>query len=986
VTKRLTSLLALSFVLGLALVPPSYGQGVQTGILSGIVRDPDGLPVPGATVTVTSPALQGTRTAVTDEIGAYIFRGLPPGVYTARFELAGAATVEQQVSVPLGDTVRLDATLALAGVQEAVTVMAAVTPPALATTQVSANFRAEEISALPVGRTPFLIAELAPGMTANTPNVGQVAIGGAFAFDSIFLVDGVDTNDNLFGSSNNLFIEDAIEETQVLTSGISAEYGRFGGGIVNVITKRGGNDFSGSFRTNFAKPSWSDETPFEKERNQTRGDVLSKFYEFTVGGPILRDRLWFFNADRYENSQNAEVLREVGTAYNIGNKNKRFELKLTGTAANNHTFSGVYLNNATDQANRPSINADFAMDPAVLVSRNLPNNLWVVNWNGVLTDKLFGTFQWSRKEFGFRNTGGSSTNILDSPFLTRGVLPGVAVTRHYNAPYFSNFDPEDRNNRQFTGSLSYFLTRPGMGRHDLKAGFEHFTSSRTGGNSQSATGFVFQTDYLVGADGRPVIDAAGHPIPVWGGNAASPAAAATRVQNWLSVQGAQIDITTLSFYVQDHWTAGDHLSFDVGVRYERARSEATGDIIGADTDTIVPRLGVTFDPRADGQTVFQATYAHYSGRFTERAFGRNTNVGTPSLLLLGYTGPNGVGRDFAPGFDLSNYAVIGGNFPTANVFFDSGLGTPTTREFSVSVGRQLPRTGYAKLLYQWRKATDFIEDFINDPSAAGKITVIRDGINFGTFDRVFFSNTDVPKRDYQALQLQSRVRVLDNLVAEGHWTVQIRNHGNFEGEAANQPGNTSIWFDYPELFNEARYYPYGRLDEFQRHKVRLWAVYTQDLGRFGNVDISPIVRIDSGLTYSLFANNVAQSAVQRARDPGYARGAASVPALFFAERGSENFKGFGLLDLSLRYGIPFWRTLQPWYQLQIFNVLDNDKLIQWDTTVTPDPNSAVDDLGQRTGFVRGARFGQATSANHFPRWAPGENGGRTFRMAFGIRF
>ena len=155
-------------------------------------------------------------------------------------------------------------------------------------------------------------------MTDNTPNAGQVAIGGAFGFDSIFLVDGVDTNDNLFGSSNTLFIEDAIQETQVLTSGISAEYGRFAGGVVNVITKSGGNAFHGSFRTNFAKPSWTDETPFEQSRNQQRSDQLSQFYEGTIGGPIVRDRLWFFNADRYEDSQTGNVLAEVGTPYAYG--------------------------------------------------------------------------------------------------------------------------------------------------------------------------------------------------------------------------------------------------------------------------------------------------------------------------------------------------------------------------------------------------------------------------------------------------------------------------------------------------------------------------------------------------------------------------------------------------------------------------------------------------------------------------------------------
>jgi hypothetical protein len=290
-------------------------------------------------------------------------------------------------------------------------------------------------------------------------------------------------------------------------------------------------------------------------------------------------------------------------------------------------------------------------------------------------------------------------------------------------------------------------------------------------------------------------------------------------------------------------------------------------------------------------------------------------------------------------------------------------------------------------MYIWRNSGNFIDDFIDDPSAAGKITVVRDGVNFGTFDRVVYRNTSEPRREYQALQLESRIRVLGRLPIDGHWTIQIKNHGSFEGEAGNQPGNPSIWFDYPELFaSEARYYPYGRLDEFQRHKVRLWTTYNQELGPFGSVDISPIWRINSGLTYSLASTNVALSAIQRARDPGYARGANATASLFFDERGSESFEGYGVLDLALAYGIPVWQSVRPWIQLQVFNVLDNQKLIQWDTTVTPDPNSPLDELGQPTGYIRGANFGNATAASHFPRWSTGETGGRTFRIAMGVRF
>jgi hypothetical protein len=160
------------------------------------------------------------------------------------------------------------------------------------------------------------------------------------------------------------------------------------------------------------------------------------------------------------------------------------------------------------------------------------------------------------------------------------------------------------------------------------------------------------------------------------------------------------------------------------------------------------------------------------------------------------------------------------------------------------------------------------------------------------------------------------------------------------------------------------------------------------LGRFGSVDVSPIWRINSGLTYSLFATNVAHSATMLARNPGYVRsgGGGQSASLFFDERGSDDFKGYALFDLALNYSIPVWKDLRPWLQLQVFNLFNNQKLIQWDTSVTPDPNSPLDANGQRTGYIAGSNFGKATEAAHYPVWAPGENGGRTFRMAFGVRF
>ena len=255
-------LLALATMTAASGARSAAAQGLQTGVVTGTVRSSDGLSLPGATVTVTSPALQGTRSALTDLNGNYVIRGLPPGNYTATIEMAGMATRTEKVVVALGSTTPLDATMALAGVSESVQV-AAESSPVVSNTVTGANYRKSDIDTLPVGRTPQFVAELAPNLTDNTPNTGQLQIAGGFAFDNVFLMDGVDINDNIFASPHNLFIEDAIDETQVLTAGISAEYGRFSGGVVNIVTKRGGNQFSGSYRATLSNPSWIDETPFE---------------------------------------------------------------------------------------------------------------------------------------------------------------------------------------------------------------------------------------------------------------------------------------------------------------------------------------------------------------------------------------------------------------------------------------------------------------------------------------------------------------------------------------------------------------------------------------------------------------------------------------------------------------------------------------------------------------------------------------------------
>ena len=954
-----------ALVLCLTLGGTAFGQGVQTGTLVGSVTSNDGAALPGVTVTVTSPALQGERSTVSAVNGDFVLRGLPPGQYRVVFTLEGMKSVERQLQVGLGTTARADAVMEVAAAEETI-VVTGEAPSALETTTVGANLTAEEVDALPIGRTLAGIAEFAPGLTDNTPNAGQVTISGGFAYDNVFLVDGVDINDNLFGTPNNLFIEDAIDETQVLTSGISAEYGRFSGGVINAITKSGGNQFTGSFRADLSRAEWRDETPFEDSRGIEREGDLSKIYSATLGGPIVRDYLWFFLAGRDAETDAATSLPITGFQNDPSETNERYQVKLTGTIAQNHTLQGTYTDNTTEQFNRPTFG--FTIDSRARGDRQLPNEGFSASYNGIFTQSLFGELRYSEKKFGFRNSGGTSTNIFDSPIISQGVLsPGGY---HYNALYFDSTDPEDRNNEQIYGALSYFFSSEALGSHDLKFGYEQFVSSRTGGNSQSATNYVFDTDFLY-TGGQVQYDSQGRIIPIF-----TPGLSG--LEFWLADRGAKIDITTDSLFVNDRWNLNKNWSFNIGFRYEQVTGEATGNVTTIDTTAFVPRMGVSFDPLGNGKYKFDLTYAEYAGKYSEAQFAENTTVGNPKLLYGYYIGPAGQGLNFAPGFNPGNYFFYYANDPTANVFTDDDISSPKTSEITLAAGMDLGRGGFLKLIYTDREVSDFVEDFITIDNGTTNVSV--GGIDAGEFDNRIFRNSDEPVREYQALQLQGRYRITDNWSANIGWTYQLKNDGNFEGEGTNTPGISSSFGDYPEILGpaESRIFPQGRLNDFQEHKVRLWTNYLLDFGRAGAFDLGLVWRYDSATTFSYTAANVSVPAVLLANDPGYAQPPRRT-TIFFGERGAGEYNSTSLFDVSVTYRIPLWKSLEPYVKFEVYNVLNDDTLVTFNTTVTPDATSALDQYGFRTGYVKGVNFGKGTSAGNYV--TP-----REYFVSAGIRF
>jgi hypothetical protein len=322
--------------------------------------------------------------------------------------------------------------------------------------------------------------------------------------------------------------------------------------------------------------------------------------------------------------------------------------------------------------------------------------------------------------------------------------------------------------------------------------------------------------------------------------------------------------------------------------------------------------------------------------------------------------------------------VFNGSFPTANVFLDEGLKTPSTREFTLQAGTRLGQRGEVKAIYTSRRMDNLLEDFITIEQ--GRTTVTEGGRSFGPFDNAFVTNSDVAFRKFDSMQLVSSYRVSDKVSMWAHYTMQLKNEGNFEGEAANQPGNYSIIDDRPEIISEQRHFPGGRLAQFQRHKVVAALNLGQTLGRAGTVNLGLGYRYDSPLTFSFLSASVPATATQRAAATaaGYA-GVFTSQTIYYEGRGTGEFEAAHLVSLALNYDVPLWKSVRPYVKFDLRNVFNSQPLIGFDTTLIPNNSGPTDALGIPTTYTQGPNFGKNTVLTHNP--VP-----REYRVSLGFRF
>ncbi len=292
--KRLTG----STVLAALLLVSSLALAGTTGALRGVVSDAaTHAPAAGVTVIATSNALQGKESAVTDARGRYVIKGLPPGTYQLRFEFGGVSAERSNVGVSIDQTitVNVDIMSSAAGI-ETITIVAAAPTVDVATTSLGVTVTRQFIENVPLGRSRNFDEALSVLPSASRDEFG-VSVSGASSPENAYFIDGLNTTDPSFGLLGSRLVLDFVDQLELKEGGYNAEYGRATGGMVNIVTKSGSNEFHGTVFSYYRPGALEADRKLVIRAGESIGTRPELGYYlntgFEVGGPIIKDKLWF---------------------------------------------------------------------------------------------------------------------------------------------------------------------------------------------------------------------------------------------------------------------------------------------------------------------------------------------------------------------------------------------------------------------------------------------------------------------------------------------------------------------------------------------------------------------------------------------------------------------------------------------------------------------------------------------------------------------
>jgi len=959
-----------------------------TGTITGYVTHQDG-PMPGVTVTADSAAMQGQKVAITGGAGEYIFRFLPPGDYTITFALDSFRTLEIPVVVSVAQTKTVDAIMYVEAVSEEIVVTGSYETVSVGT-QSNITIQQDLIETLPIARTMQSAVLLTPGTFSTGPNNG-VTISGAASYENLFLINGVVVNENVRGQPFTLYIEDAVEETTTSVSGVSAEYGRFSGGVINMITKSGGNRFSGSLRLSLTNDSWNGETPL----TTTQVDETNQIWEGTFGGYILKDRLWFFLAGRDTGTDASRQLYNL-TPYTYTDEEQRYEGKLTWSPHVSHRIIGSYMELEHTQGPYDFFTAlEFrAMSP----ERSLPQDLLALNYTGVLSESFFLEGQYSERHFTFANSGGTA----DQGDRINGTViyfPGQGAQANSDV-FCGTCGDEERNMENWLIKGSLFLGGS-TGTHDLVFGIDSFNDIRISNNYQSPSNFFVwnYNDPTYGADGTfyPVFTG-GEDLDYW--------------PIFLASLGT--DFTTNSAYANDTWRLSPRWTISMGLRYDANDGQDGAGRTVADDSRFSPRLGASWDINGDGNWVLNASAARYVTAIANTVAGGG-GAGTPSFFGHTYAGPmintdgvNVCGPDHpelctatspqAMEIVFDWFDSVGGlsntdlwyTQPTVrgvNLIVE-GLDSPYADEFTVGFSKRLGTKGLFRADFVHREYHDFYATHrdLTTGTVEWSGEVAPGVVIDQEFDLGFTVNEDdLLSREYDGIHTMLQYRFTDKLQLGATYTYSHAK-GNWNGETGGSgPVSNGNVLNYPEYTRAEWDDPTGDLAIDQRHKFRAWLVWDFISTSRWNISASWLENYWTGSPYG--ANQqVVVGANFWIDNPGYL-----TPPVWggywFTNRDAFRTDNIHRSDLALNISFFVGKNFELYLQPEVLNVFGEDGVIDTNTATFSWRNDRSLELFdpftetpvEGVHWYKGENFGEPENENDFQ--LP-----RTFRVSVGLRF
>jgi hypothetical protein len=949
-------------------------QGLPTATLTGHVST-SGTPLPGALVTAKAPTLQGSRTTVTSGNGDYAFNNLPPGNYAIVFSLASFETITKTLALGASQRKTLDADMSVNAVAAQAEVVAKAETISTSN-QAATTYTGVQLDQLPTARTLLSAVGLSPGVNQNGPNAAYT-ISGAQSFDNLFSVNGAVIVDNIRGTPYNLFIEDAIQETTTSTAAISAEYGRFTGGVVNAITKSGGNSFSGSFRTTMNDDAWSANTPAGEQRVQS----VVPTYEATLGGPIWKDRVWFFGAGRLNDQKASSQTAFTNISYPTENDEKRYEGKLTLTPFASHTLTASYTAIKQDLTN-DYFTSHPILDLDSLKNRSLPQDFLVLNYSGVLGSSLSVEGQYSQRHFTFQHDGSLYTDLVKGTPLIDQSTGG-----YYNSPYFCGVcSDEKRDNQHFFVKGTWFLSTPEVGSHNIVAGYDNFAGKEVLNNYQSGSNYVVGSTTAIRKNGDlfPVFDSSSYIIyfPI-------------------TQQSTGSDVRTHAVFANDQWRLGDRFSFNLGVRWEKNAAKDGGGVTRANDSTWSPRLGATWDATGDGKLRVAASYAKYVGAIQETQVSSATQAGTPLLLYWYYDGSgatpinadqngplltraqaltqlfNWFQGQGCPNLATCQVALGGAQVPGVNQQIRGSLASPNAKEYTIGLQGAFGSRASYRVDFVRRDYSDFYS--LQLDRSTGQVSD-----QFGNvYDLQLIGNTNDLERNYTALQAQFQARPLDRLTVGASWTWS-HTIGNFNGETAGSGAVRGLPDFYPEYTQASWGLPRGDLAIDQRHRIRAYASYDLPVPRaLGVFSLGIIQAYDTGTPYGAAGSAIVSPYVT---NPGYVT-PPRASTYYFTSRDAFRTDNVARTDLSLNYSFRVADAVEVFLHPQVLNVFNNHAAVAVDTTILSAANASgfarfnpfTTQPAQGVNWDYGANFGKARNAADYQ--TP-----RTFQFSVGARF